>query len=84
MQASQQAVALMCEWRDVSVGEALQMLSTSFRNNTAVRSFAVKVLRKTASDEMLLEVMIQLVQCVRFDGDDSRGPLAGAHSSAMP
>lgn len=77
MQASQQALALMEEWRDVSVGDALQMLAAAFRTNAAVRSFAVKVLRTTASDDKLLEFMIQLVQCVRFDGDDGRGPLAG-------
>lgn len=81
MQAAQQAVALMDEWRDVSVGEALQMLSASFRTNGAVRAFGVKVLRKTASDEKLLEFIIQLVQCVRFDNDDGRGPLAGAPPS---
>lgn len=78
MQASQQAIALMGEWRDVSAGEALQMLSTAFRSNPAVREFGVKKLSETASDDTLLEFMIQLVQCVRFDGSDGRGPLAGA------
>lgn len=73
----------MEEWRDVSVGDALQMLAAAFRANSSVRAYAVKVLRTTASDDKLLDFMIQLVQCVRFDGDDGRGPLAGA-SPARP
>lgn len=48
------------------------MLTADFEH-VEVRTFAVEVLRTTADDAKLLELMIQLVQCVRYDPKVSEG-----------
>jgi Phosphoinositide 3-kinase family, accessory domain (PIK domain) len=77
MQTADQAVALVNEWHDISVEDALYMLSGAFKH-PAIRDAAVRVLKARASDEKLLELMNQLVLCVRHDSPQNMCPLAGA------
>jgi hypothetical protein len=74
---AEQAIAVMTEWHEPSVEEALQMLSGHFKF-VGVRQFAVGVLRSKAADDEIFDLMIQLVQCIRFDGANGEYPLAGS------
>jgi hypothetical protein len=78
MQAAAQAIALVNEWQDVSVEDALYMLSGAFKH-PGIRDAAVHVLEAKASDDKIYEVMNQLVLCVRHDGPTSSRPVSGAH-----
>lgn len=77
VQDAQAAAALLQEWSSISVDEALYMLTGSF-THPAVRARAVAVLQQQADDNMIYDYLIQLVQCVRHDGQGDTAPLAGA------
>ena len=57
--------------------EALYMLSGSY-THPAVRARAVAVLQQKADDNIIYDYMIQLVQCIRHDGQGDSAPLASA------
>jgi Phosphoinositide 3-kinase family, accessory domain (PIK domain) len=78
MQAAGQAIALVNEWQDVSVEDALYMLSGAFKH-PGIRDAAVRVLKVKASDDKMYEVINQLVLCVRHDGPSSSCPVSGLH-----
>lgn len=79
MQAASQAIALVDEWQDVSVEDALYMLSGAFKQ-PGIRDAAVRVLKAKVTDDKLYEVMNQLVLCVRHDGPSSNCPVSGVHT----
>lgn len=78
MQAAGQAIALVNEWKGVSVEDALHMLSGAFKH-PGIRDAAVRVLKAKASDDEVYEVMNQLVLCVRHDTPGSSRPVSGMH-----
>ncbi|KAJ2848282.1 Phosphatidylinositol (PI) 3-kinase [Coemansia brasiliensis] len=62
---AKQATALLAEWAEISIDDALELLSANF-TNAAVRSYAVSQLRK-ASDDELVQYLLQLVQAIKFE-----------------
>lgn len=81
MQAANQAIGLVNEWKGVSVEDALHMLSGAFKN-PGIRDAAVRVLKAKASDDKVYEVMNQLVLCVRHDVPTSSCPVSGVQHIA--
>uniref|UniRef100_A0A6B2KYB6 phosphatidylinositol 3-kinase n=1 Tax=Arcella intermedia TaxID=1963864 RepID=A0A6B2KYB6_9EUKA len=70
-----EALKLMEEWAPIDVDDALELLSSLFRENTAVRSYAVQRLQK-AKNEELSSYLLQLVQALRYDKQDTQSDLA--------
>ncbi|KAJ1735374.1 Phosphatidylinositol (PI) 3-kinase [Coemansia biformis] len=62
---AKQAVALLSEWSEISINDALELLSADSTNH-AVRSYAVAQLRKATDDE-LVQYLLQLVQAIKFE-----------------
>ncbi|KAJ2225922.1 Phosphatidylinositol (PI) 3-kinase [Coemansia sp. RSA 485] len=60
-----QATALLTEWDEISVDDALELLGTDFTAQS-VRSYAVSRLRKANDDELVL-YLLQLVQAIKFE-----------------
>lgn len=79
MQEAEAAVSMLKEWGNISVNEALLMLSGRF-GHPAIRERAIHVLQENASDADICDFMSQLVQCIRYDGADDTMLLAGALS----
>ena len=77
LQEAEAAAATLQEWRSVAVEEALYMLSGSY-THPAVRARAVAVLQHKADDNIIYDYMIQLVQCIRHDGQGDSALLASA------
>jgi phosphatidylinositol 3-kinase len=65
---AQQAVKLMSDWATIDVGDALEMLSPSFKVDV-IRKHAVAFLR-TVPDNELLVITLQLVQALRYESYD--------------
>jgi phosphatidylinositol 3-kinase len=63
-----QAGAIMESWARMDVGDALEMLSPSFKAEQ-VRKHAVAFLR-TVSDDEINSIVLQLVQALRFETED--------------
>lgn len=76
MQEAELAVAALQEWSGITVDEAMLMLSGSF-THPSVRERAVQVLQHKADDQKIYELMIQLVQCIKHDGQSDEAPLSG-------
>ncbi|KAJ2124959.1 Phosphatidylinositol (PI) 3-kinase [Coemansia sp. RSA 1822] len=62
---AKQATALLAEWAEISIDDALELLSANFTNH-AVRSYAVGQLRRATDDE-LVQYLLQLVQAIKFE-----------------
>ncbi|KAJ1647047.1 Phosphatidylinositol (PI) 3-kinase [Coemansia asiatica] len=62
---AKQATALLSEWDEISVDDALELLGTDFTAQS-VRSYAVTRLRKANDDELVL-YLLQLVQAIKFE-----------------
>ncbi|KAJ2302360.1 Phosphatidylinositol (PI) 3-kinase [Coemansia sp. RSA 2706] len=62
---AKQATGLLGEWAEISIDDALELLSANFTNH-AVRSYAVAQLRKATDDE-LVQYLLQLVQAIKFE-----------------
>ncbi|KAJ2358860.1 Phosphatidylinositol (PI) 3-kinase [Coemansia sp. RSA 2618] len=62
---AKQATALLGEWAEISIDDALELLSANFTNH-AVRSYAVGQLRRATDDE-LVQYLLQLVQAIKFE-----------------
>lgn len=62
---SRQAVQVLGRWTDIDVDDALELLGPIF-DNTSVRAFAVKRLRKADDNELLL-YLLQLVQALKYE-----------------
>ena len=65
---AEQAGAIMRGWARMDVGDALEMLSPSFKSEQ-VRSHAVSFLR-SLSDEEINSIVLQLVQALRYEAAD--------------
>jgi hypothetical protein len=76
IQEAELAVAALQEWSGITVDEAMLMLSGSF-THPSVRERAVQVLQQKADDNKIYELMIQLVQCIKHDGQSDQAPLSG-------
>ena len=63
-----QASAIMDSWARMDAGDALEMLSPSFKAKQ-VRTHAVSFLR-TVSDDEMNSIVLQLVQALRFEAED--------------
>ena len=66
---AEQAGAIVARWARMDVGDALEMLSPSFKSKH-VRNHAVEFL-KTLSDEEVNSVVLQLVQALRYEAEDT-------------
>ncbi|KAJ2079831.1 Phosphatidylinositol (PI) 3-kinase [Coemansia sp. RSA 988] len=78
---SKQATGLLSEWAEVSIDDALELLSANFTNHS-VRGYAVAQLRKATDDE-LVQYLLQLVQAMKFEylnAATAQGVEAGAGS----
>ncbi|KAJ1806698.1 Phosphatidylinositol (PI) 3-kinase, partial [Coemansia sp. RSA 2599] len=62
---AKQATALLSEWDEISIDDALELLGTDFTTQS-VRSYAVSRLRKAKDDELVL-YLLQLVQAIKFE-----------------
>ncbi|KAJ1800810.1 Phosphatidylinositol (PI) 3-kinase [Coemansia sp. RSA 2399] len=62
---AKQATSLLSEWAEISIDDALELLSVDFANN-AVRAYAISQLRKASDDELVL-YLLQLVQAIRSE-----------------
>ncbi|KAI8371734.1 kinase-like domain-containing protein [Radiomyces spectabilis] len=67
-----QAVDMLPLWADIDVDDALGLLAKEF-DNRAIRSYAVNQLRKADDDDLLL-YLLQLVQALKFEHINDRGP----------
>ncbi len=66
---SKQAASIMELWARMDVGDALEMLSPSFKA-VQVRAHAVGFLR-TLTDDEINSIVLQLVQALRFEAEDA-------------
>lgn len=57
---------ILSEWNEITVEDALVLLSKFFAFNSIVRKYAVKILKKS-DDDTILDILLQLVQCIRYD-----------------
>lgn len=64
----QEAIKLMEKWTPIDTVTALDLLSDSFKENSIVRNFAVKIL-KNATENELLNILLQLVQALQYEKD---------------
>jgi phosphatidylinositol 3-kinase len=62
---SRHAAQILDKWEDIDVDDALELLGPTF-DNSSVRAFAVKRLRK-ADDHELLLYLLQLVQALKYE-----------------
>ncbi|KAJ2661566.1 Phosphatidylinositol (PI) 3-kinase [Coemansia sp. RSA 1200] len=62
---AKQATALLSEWAEISIDDALELLSADFANS-AVRAYAISQLWKASDDELVL-YLLQLVQAIRSE-----------------
>ncbi|KAJ2877880.1 Phosphatidylinositol (PI) 3-kinase, partial [Coemansia aciculifera] len=62
---AKQATGMLTEWDEISVDDALELLSANFTNHS-VRGYAVAQLRKAKDDELVL-YLLQLVQAIKFE-----------------
>ena len=76
---AQQVKELMAVWVDIGVDDALELLSKEF-TQPAVRAFGVACLER-ASDEDILNVLLQLVQAIRYEPERKRGAAAAADAA---
>lgn len=67
---SKQAVELLEAWVDIEVEDALELLGSNFEDPN-VRAYAVRQLKK-ANDSDLLLYLLQLVQALKFDKNESK------------
>jgi phosphatidylinositol 3-kinase len=67
---SRQAITLLPKWVEIDIDDALELLGPGVRNPT-VRAYAVDRLRK-ADDEELLLYLLQLVQALKFEPQQTR------------
>jgi phosphatidylinositol 3-kinase len=75
---SQEADKLIEQWNEIGTVDALLLLSRFFRHIRVVRDYAVSVLKK-ADDEEILDVLLQLVQALRYEipeSEDSMGSVS--------
>ncbi|KAJ1888210.1 Phosphatidylinositol (PI) 3-kinase [Kickxella alabastrina] len=77
---AKQATTLLSEWAEVSIDDALELLSTDFTTRS-VRSYAVSQLRKAKDDELIM-YLLQLVQAIKFEYLNST-MAQGAETSAV-
>ncbi|KAJ2882438.1 Phosphatidylinositol (PI) 3-kinase [Coemansia aciculifera] len=62
---AKQATGMLTEWAEISIDDALELLSANFTNHS-VRGYAVSQLRKAKDDELVL-YLLQLVQAIKFE-----------------
>ncbi|KAI9503625.1 Phosphatidylinositol (PI) 3-kinase [Coemansia spiralis] len=62
---AKQATALLSEWAEISIDDALELLGADFTNHS-VRAYAVSQLRKASDDELVL-YLLQLVQAIKSE-----------------
>jgi phosphatidylinositol 3-kinase len=62
---ARQAVVVIHQWTEIDVDDALELLGPSFDNHD-VRAYAVRRLRKSDDDELLL-YLLQLVQALKYE-----------------
>lgn len=72
-QETRESVELMEKWAPIDIADALELLSSDFKNQR-VRAHAVKVLERADDDELLC-YLLQLVQALRYEMED-QSPLA--------
>ncbi|KAL9644212.1 hypothetical protein ABK040_005673 [Willaertia magna] len=65
-----EAEKLIGQWSEIETVDALSLLSRFFKNVKIVRDYAVEILRKS-NDEEILDVLLQLVQALRYELDNS-------------
>lgn len=70
-----EATMLLEEWAEIDTVDALLLLSRHFVGVEIVRSYAIKILKK-ADDETLLDILLQLVQAVRYEPKGEHSELA--------
>ena len=63
---AKEACLLLEVWAEIDTVDALFLLSRYFVNVESVRNYAVSILSK-ADDETLLDVLLQLVQALRYE-----------------
>jgi phosphatidylinositol 3-kinase len=72
---SAEAVKLLDEWTKPDVEDALLFISRMFTHADPVRKYAVKILVE-ADNDIILDVLLQLVQCLRYEKKGAKSELS--------
>eukprot|EP00817_Percolomonadidae_sp_ATCC50343_P000368 CAMPEP_0117432914 /NCGR_PEP_ID=MMETSP0758-20121206/12339_1 /TAXON_ID=63605 /ORGANISM="Percolomonas cosmopolitus, Strain AE-1 (ATCC 50343)" /LENGTH=987 /DNA_ID=CAMNT_0005223181 /DNA_START=192 /DNA_END=3155 /DNA_ORIENTATION=+ len=71
-----EALSLLPKWKKIDSYAALQLLTYHFAENTIVRDYAVSIIDESMDDDQFFDVLLQLVQSLRYEKDMVSSKLA--------